>query len=102
MLASVLLPDGLTHRPLTMADAEATHALFAAAEKHDTGEAAVELEDIEGDWQRPSFSLAQHSVGVFEADTLVAAGEVYRGRRGEAAVHPDHRGRGIGSWPMCP
>ena len=81
-----------------MADAEATHALFAAAEKHDTGEVAVELEDIQGDWQRPSFSLAQHSVGVFEADMLVGAGEVYKGRRGEAAVHPDHRGRGIGSW----
>ena len=98
MLASVLLPDGLTHRPLTMADAEATHALFAAAEKHDTGEVAVELEDIQGDWQRPSFDLAAHSVGVFEGETLVAAGEVYRGRRGEATVHPDHRGRGIGSW----
>lgn len=81
-----------------MADAEATHALFAAAEKRDTGEVAVELEDIQGDWQRPSFSLAQHSVGVFEADMLVGAGEVYKGRRGEAAVHPDHRGRGIGSW----
>ena len=81
-----------------MADAEATHAVFAASEKHDTGEVAVELEDIEGDWQRPSFSLAEHSVGVFEDGALVAAGEVYKGRRGEAAVRPDHRGRGIGSW----
>ena len=76
------------HPPaFTMADAEATYSA-AASEKHDTGEVAVELEDIEGDWQRPSFSLAEHSVGVFEDGTLVAAGEVYKGRRGEAAVHP--------------
>jgi GNAT superfamily N-acetyltransferase len=92
------LPGGLGHRPLTPDDAVAAHAVFAASELHDTGEVAVELEDIKGDWQRPSFDLAAHSVGVFEGETLVAAGEVYRGRRGEATVHPDHRGRGIGSW----
>ena len=60
------LPGGLSHRPLTPADAAATYAVFAAAEKHDTGDVSVELEDIEGDWQRPSFDLASHSVGVFE------------------------------------
>ncbi len=94
----VPLPAGLTHRPLTPSDAQATFTVFAAAEKHDTGEVAVELEDIEGDWQRPSFDLATQSVGVFDGDELVAAGEVYKGRRGEASVHPDHRGRGIGTW----
>ena len=92
------LPDSLSHRPLTPEDAVGVHAVFAASELHDTGEVAVELEDIQGDWQRPSFDLAAHSVGVFEGGTMVAAGEVYRGRRGEATVHPDHRGRGIGSW----
>lgn len=93
-----LLPSGLSHRPLTRADAAATYAVFAAAEEHDTGDVSVELEDIEGDWQRPSFDLASHSVGVFDGGTLVAAGEVYKGRRGEASVHPEHRGRGIGTW----
>jgi GNAT superfamily N-acetyltransferase len=92
------LPPDLTHRPLTPADAAATFAVFAAAEEHDTGEVAIELEDIESDWQRPSFDLATQSVGIFDGDELVAAGEVYRGRRGEASVHPEHRGRGIGSW----
>jgi mycothiol synthase len=94
----VRLPDGLLHRPLTPADAAATFAVVAAAEEHDTGEVAVELEDIESDWQRPSFDLATESVGVFDGDLLVAAGEVYRGRRSEASVHPQHRGRGIGTW----
>jgi GNAT superfamily N-acetyltransferase len=98
LVTSAALPQGLTHRPLTPADASATHAVFAAAEQHDIGEVAVELEDIESDWQRPSFDLATQSVGVFDGTELVAAGEVYKGRRGEASVHPDHRGRGIGTW----
>jgi GNAT superfamily N-acetyltransferase len=92
------LPDGLRARPLVMSDAAAVTAVFAASELHDTGEVAVELEDIEGDWQRPSFDLASESMGVFEGETLVAAGEVYKGRRADVSVHPDHRGRGIGSW----
>ncbi|KQU66369.1 GNAT family N-acetyltransferase [Phycicoccus sp. Root101] len=92
------LPPGLVARPLVMSDASAVHALFAAAELADTGEVAVELEDIEGGWQRPSFDLEQESIGVFENGTLVAAGEVYKTRRAEATVHPDHRGRGIGTW----
>lgn len=92
------LPDGLVSRPLEMSDARAMYELFAAAELADTGEVAVEPQDIEGDWQRPSFDLAQESVGVFDGSTLVAAAEVYKARRTEATVHPDHRGRGIGTW----
>ena len=72
--------------------------MFAAAEQHDTGEVSVELEDIEGDWQRPSFSFERDSVAVLDGEVMVAAGEVYKGRRAEIAVHPDHRGRGIGTW----
>jgi GNAT superfamily N-acetyltransferase len=81
-----------------MSDAATVTAVFAASELHDTGEVAVELEDIEGDWQRPSFDLARDSMGVFDGSTLVAAGEVYRGRRADVSVHPEHRGRGIGTW----
>ena len=92
------LPDGLTARPLRMSDARAMYELFAASEQADTGEVAIEPEDIEGDWQRPSFDLEQESVGVFDGPTLVAAAEVYKTRRAEATVHPDHRGRGIGTW----
>ncbi len=92
------LPDGLLTRPLQMADARPMFELFAASELADTGEVAVELEDIEGDWQRPSFDLAQESIGVFDGSRLVAAADVYKTRRAEATVHPDHRGRGIGTW----
>ena len=92
------LPAGLVARPLETTDARAMYELFAAAEQADTGAVAIEPEDIEGDWQRPSFDLAQESIGVFSDSVLVAAAEVYKTRRAEATVHPDHRGRGIGTW----
>lgn len=81
-----------------MADAEQVCRLIEAAERVDAGTPAIEVEDIESAWARPSFDLATESIGVFEDGTLVASGDVFKGRRAEAAVHPDHRGRGIGSW----
>jgi GNAT superfamily N-acetyltransferase len=83
---------------LSPADADAVFALFAAAQLHDTGSVVIELEDILGAWQRPSFDLASQAIGVRDGDMLVAGGEVYRARRAQAAVLPEHRGRGIGSW----
>lgn len=92
------LPAGLVTRPHVPADAPAVLALVAAAEAFDAGEAAIELEDIQGQWARPSFDLATESIGVFDSDQLVASADVFKGRRAEAAVHPDHRGRGVGGW----
>lgn len=92
------LPDGLLPRPLVPADAQVVFELVAAAEAHDTGAAAIELEDVQGDWARGSFDLATESIGVWDGDRLAASGEVFKGRRADAAVHPDYRGRGIGSW----
>ncbi len=91
------LRDGLTARPLTTADAPAFQAMYAAAELHDTGEAAIELADVLGDWARPSMDLTRHSMGVWEGDLLVAGCDVFRTRRADGAVRPSHRGRGIGS-----
>jgi GNAT superfamily N-acetyltransferase len=92
------LPAGLTSRALVPTDAQAVFEVVAAAEEHELGEAAIDLEDIEGDWQRPSFDLATESIGVFEGERLVGTAEVFRGRRAEAAVHPSAHGRGIGTW----
>ena len=55
------LPDGLVARPLSPADARAVFEVVAAAETHDIGEAAIEVEDIQGDWARGSFDLATES-----------------------------------------
>lgn len=91
------LPAGLTHRPLATDDAQGVVDVMAAQELHDIGESVIELADIVGDWQRPSFDLTASTVGVFDGDRLVAYAEVSGGDRGDAAVHPDFRGRGIGT-----
>jgi GNAT superfamily N-acetyltransferase len=98
------LPAGYAVRPHVPDDAPAVLALVEAAEKVDAGEPAIELEDIQGAWARPSFDLATESIGVFRLGAdgseqqLVASADVFKGRRAEAGVHPDHRGRGLGTW----
>ena len=97
MPAPLALPDGLTQRPLAPSDAAAVTALIGAQELHDVGEVVIEEADVVADWQRPSYDVTQSSVGVFEAERLVACAEITDADRGETAVHPDHRGRGIGT-----
>jgi len=92
------LSEGYSARPHVPSDAQAVFDLVAATERVDAGEAAIELEDIQGDWARGSFNLATESIGIWSGDRLVAAGEVFKGRRADAGVHPEHRGRGLGTW----
>jgi len=91
------VPDGLTQRPLVLADARAVYEVMAVQEQHDLGEVSIEEADIVGDWQRPSYDVSAGTVGVFDGERLVAYAELTGADRGDAAVHPDHRGRGIGT-----
>ena len=91
------LPDGLSSRPLTMADARAVFEVIAAQEQEDIGSVEIEEADIVADWQRPSFDVSASTVGVFDGDRLVAYAEVGTDGRGDAAVRPEHRGRGLGT-----
>lgn len=91
------LPAGLTGRPLVMSDSGAVYEVMAAQELLDTGEVAIEEADIVGDWQRPSYDVSAGTWGVFDGDRLVAYAEYMGSSRGDAAVHPDYRGRGIGT-----
>jgi ribosomal protein S18 acetylase RimI-like enzyme len=91
------LPDGLTARPLTMADAQAVYEVMARQEQEDIGRVDIEAADIIGDWQKPSFDVAGSTMGVFDGDRLVAYAEVNRSGRGDAAVDPAYRRRGIGT-----
>ncbi len=91
------LPDGLTARPLEVGDAPAVFALMAAQEQHDLGDVEIELGDIIGDWQRPSFDIGASTLGVLDGDRLVAYTELTDLQRCDGAVHPGHRGRGIGT-----
>ncbi len=83
-------------RPLVPGDSLAVFELTRDAEVHDTGQSLIEPEDITGDWARPSFDLGSQSIGFFDGGRLVAYGEVHK-KRAEAYVHPDHRGRGLGT-----
>jgi mycothiol synthase len=91
------LPDGLTARPLVPSDARAVYDVMAAQELADIGMVEIEEADIVSDWARPSFDVSAQSIGVLDGDRLVAYAEFARPDRGDAAVHPDHRGRGIGT-----
>ncbi len=91
------LPDGLSSRPLQLDDARAVFEVMAAQELEDIGEVVIEEADIVGDWARPSFDVEDSTVGVFDGDRLVAYSEHSGHDRGDAAVHPAYRGRGIGT-----
>jgi len=87
----------LTTRPLVPTDARAVFEVMAAQEKADTGTVVIEEADIVGDWQRPSFDVSASTIGFFDGDRLVGYGEVSGAWHGDAAVHPDYRGRGVGT-----
>ncbi len=88
---------GFTVRPLAPADAHAVYSLMAQVELQEVGAVVIEEADIVADWQRPGFDLATQSIGVLDGDRLVGCAEVSGGRRADAAVATDHRGRGIGT-----
>jgi mycothiol synthase len=96
-MSTLDLPDGLTTRVLTMDDARAVYDLAAAQEQHDLGKVEIEPADIVSDWSRPSWDVATHTIGVFDGDTMVGYGEITGHDRGDAAVHPAYRRRGIGT-----
>lgn len=91
------IPAGLTSRPLRLDDARAVFEVMAAQEQADIGSVVIEEADIVSDWQRPSFDVSTSTVGVFDGVRLVGYAEVSGGDRGDAAVDPSHRGRGIGT-----
>jgi mycothiol synthase len=93
---SLLLPDGYAARPLVMDDVAAVTALVAAEELHDLGEVLIEEADYVTEWQKPSFDLASQAVAVVHGDQVVGFAQVDHDR-GDAAVHPDHRRKGIGA-----
>jgi len=93
-----MLPEGLTARSLDLPDAGAVYAVMAADELATLGTVEIEEADIVADWQRPSFDIRSSTIGVFHGEELVAYGEVGPAGRGDATVHPEWTGRGIGTF----
>jgi mycothiol synthase len=94
--APLELPAGLSSRPATMEDAPAVTDLVAACERADHGESSISLEDLTAFWRRPSVDLATMTMLVLDGDRIVGDAELF-GTRAEVFVHPEARGRGIGS-----
>ncbi len=97
-MSAISLPPGFTTRPLAPSDSAAVYDLMAAQELHDIGTVEIEEEDLIAEWQRPSYDLEGSSVAVLDGERIVAYGELMGADRYDVAVHPDARGRGIGTW----
>lgn len=83
-------------RPATTEDAEAVTALFVASELADNGAVDTTVDDLLGDWARPSFDLASDSLLALDAERVVGYADEFN-QRAWVQVHPDARGRGIGT-----
>lgn len=98
MTIRMTLPTGYTERPLALADAAAVTRVMAANELATVGAVVIELADIVSEWQRPSFDISARTVGVVDASgDLVGYAECSGGARADAAVHPEHWDRGLGT-----
>lgn len=83
---------------MQLTDAAAVTRVMAADELVTTGEIHIEEADIVAEWQRPSFDVGAATVGVLApTGELVAYAECSGGARADAAVHPEHWDRGIGT-----
>ncbi|MEZ0577416.1 GNAT family N-acetyltransferase [Nocardioides sp. MH1] len=96
------LPPDLATRPLRASDSAEVFEVIAAQERHDIGTVEIEEEDLIAEWQRPSYDIEASTVAVLEQadgrERIVAYAELMGHDRYDAAVHPDVRGRGIGTW----
>jgi len=97
-MRGMTLPAGLTKRALAPGDESALTAVMAAGQLADIGEIVIEEADIVSDWQRPSYDVGASTIGVFDGDRLVAYAGLSGGDRGDAAVDPAYRARGIGTY----
>lgn len=91
-------PPGYTVRPHTPADVDAVTALIAAVERDVLGEELITRGDVVASWAPENdFDFERHSIGVYDAEGLVASAEIYD-RNSDVTVHPQATGQGLGTW----
>jgi mycothiol synthase len=92
------LPDGLVARPLTTDDIDDVVAMINDCERHATGELMWEREDLVADAGSDGFDPERDWLGVVDdGGRCVAWAMVLQRRRTWVDVHPDVRGRGVGT-----
>jgi GNAT superfamily N-acetyltransferase len=94
----VTLPDGLRHRPITDDDIDAVVAMVNACELHDSGHVMMERADLIADMAADGFERERDAIAVTDGENLLGWGTVVHRRTAWVDVHPDARGRGIGTW----
>jgi GNAT superfamily N-acetyltransferase len=93
----MIAPPGLTARPLTLDDVDATIAMVNTCELVDSGELMWERADLLSDISVDGFDAEKDWLGVFDGDRIVAWAFLQGPRRVWIDVAPDARGRGIGT-----
>lgn len=93
-------PEGFDVRPLVDADVDDVVAMVNACERHDSDRLMLERADLISDMRTDGFDRARDAVVVTEGGRIVAWAMVLHRRSRWADVHPEARGRGIGSWLM--
>jgi mycothiol synthase len=97
--------DGVQWRPLTTADLPAWHRMVAAAEAVDEPAERYTVEDLKDELTGPGVDPALDSIAACHPDgeivaaglsTARPAGPTMRRYDLDGAVHPAHRGRGLG------
>lgn len=98
-------PGGIEARAIEKADVKAWAELMAAAEKADQTGENYDADDLLEELEDPKLNAATDTLGLWSGEQLVGyaklggpdtAVDVDRVRT-EGSVHPDHRGRGLGS-----
>lgn len=92
------LPGGCTSRPLTFDDVDAVVELANTCERHDTGVVMLEREDVVADLRQEGVELARDTIGIFEGGRMVGSAMLPGDRGAWVDIHPEARGRGIGTW----
>jgi mycothiol synthase len=99
-------PEGYSVRAATWDDLSRVGELMLAADLVDWGEVDFSEEFLRDDWTRPGFDLAtgtwlvEDAGGQPVAYAWLLALDAHRQLDGWGVVHPEHRGRGVGTWLM--
>jgi mycothiol synthase len=99
------LPEGYTARPARLEDVEAVVDTLNAYSRSQVGVNQDSVEDLQVFWQTPGFDLSTDNQVIFDSHGQVAGycdfmdwGEPHARLTSWGAVHPDHRGHGLGKY----
>jgi mycothiol synthase len=93
-------PTGFDCRGLRREDVDEVVAMVNACELHDSGRVMLERADLLSDMRTDGFDPDRDAVVVVDGERIVAWGIILHRRSRWADVHPEARGRGIGTWLM--